>query len=313
MGIHTAVLHSHGAHSGIAEFLHNSLGNAGDFVDTVILHSVLDTLKLTLFLFIAYLLMELIEHKANDKARLLMQRSGVLGPLLGGVLGVVPQCGFSAAAANLYTGRVITLGTLVAVFLSTSDEMIPVLLAGEIEPWRLFEIVTYKTAVGIFVGFAIDISLRIMNRGKSEINIDEICENDNCHCERGILYSAIHHTVTTGTFILLTNFVLNFFFFVVGEENISHVVVQIPVISHFLSAVIGLIPNCAVSVALSTLASSGVISFGTMLSGLFSGAGAGLLVLFKVNKNKKEIMIIAAILVLAGTLFGALAELLPFA
>ena len=312
LSIFYGALHAtHGAHSGIAEFLHNTLGNSGDFIDAVIIHSVLDTLKLVLFLFLTYLLMEFIEHRSGDGVNMLLKRSGALGPFLGGLLGMIPQCGFSAAAANLYTGRVITLGTLVAVFLSTSDEMIPVLLAGEVAVDRLLLIVAYKTVVGIFIGYLIDIALKLMRRERSDINIDELCNNDNCHCERGILYSAIHHTVTTGTFILLTTMTINLLIFFIGEENISHLMVNIPVVSHFICSIIGLIPNCAVSVVLSQFASSGLISYGSMLSGLLTGAGVGLLILFKVNKNKRENLIITVILVLSGTVFGSLAELLP--
>ena len=312
MRVIQAALHSHASHSWLSEFLHENLGAFGEFLDSVILHSLIDTLKLVLFLFITYIIMELIEHKASDKARRIMQRSGSFGPLLGGLLGVVPQCGFSAAASNLYTGRVITLGTLVAVFLSTSDEMIPILLSGNIEFTCILSIIIYKTVVGIAIGFIVDIVFRIMNCSQREISIDELCDNDKCHCERGVFYSALHHTITTGAFILVTTLIINLLIFIIGEKNLSHLFVNIPVVSHLICALIGLIPNCAVSVALSQLALTGVISYGTMLAGLFSGAGAGLLVLFKVNKNKKEIALIAAILVVSGTLFGALAELIPF-
>lgn len=310
--INSALSSAHGAHTGIAEFLHNTLGNSGVFIDEVIIHSVLDTLKLVLFLFITYLLMELIEHRSGDGVNRLLKRSGAFGPFLGGLLGMIPQCGFSAAADNLYTGRVITLGTLIAVFLSTSDEMIPVLLAGDMDTDRLLLIVAYKTCVGVFIGYLIDIALRLMRRERREINIDELCDNDNCHCERGIFYSAIHHTVTTGTFILLTTMTINLLIFFIGEDNISRLMVNIPIVSHFICSLIGLIPNCAVSVVLSQFASSGFITYGSMLSGLLTGAGVGLLVLFKVNKNERENFIIMAILVLSGTVFGSLAELLPF-
>ena len=112
-----------------AMYLYDKLGRVGEFIDEVIIHGILDTLKLVLFLFLTYLLMEFIEHKASDKARAIMQKAGHLGPVVGGLFGAVPQCGFSAAAANLYTGRVISLGTLVAVFLSTSDEMLPMMIS----------------------------------------------------------------------------------------------------------------------------------------------------------------------------------------
>ena len=307
----TPLLHAH-AHSGLTEFLSDKLGRVGEFLGEVVIESLLDTMKLILFLFLTYLLMEFIEHRAEEKTRRLMERSGVFGPLVGGLFGVVPQCGFSAAAANLYTGRVITLGTLVAVFLSTSDEMIPVLLSGGIEPSRLALIIVYKTGVGILAGFAVDIALRLMKRVREEINIDELCDNDNCHCERGILYSAIHHTLTTGVFIFLSTLTINALVFIVGTDRLSDIIVNVPVLSHLIASLIGLIPNCAVSVVLSQLAVSDIISYGTMLSGLLTGAGVGVLVLFKVNKRPCENLVILGLLVIFGTVFGALSELLPF-
>lgn len=300
--------HSHTSHSRLAEFLENNLGTSGRFIDEVFIHSFIDTLKLVLFLFLTYLLMEFIEHKANAGTVRLMKKTGRLGPLFGATIGTVPQCGFSAAAANLYAGRVITLGTLIAVFLSTSDEMIPVLLAGNIGWDYLLGIIAYKIAVGVFIGFAVDIALRIMRREKSDIAIGELCDEENCHCEKGIFLSSVYHTLTTGCFIFAATLTINLAIFVIGEENISDAVVDIPIVSHFIASVIGLVPNCAVSVVLSQLAVSGVISFGTMLSGLLTGAGVGTLVLFKMNKNKKENAMIILILVLSGTLFGLLSE-----
>ena len=136
MGITVQALHSHtehGIHGGLSELLYDKLGRAGEFIDEVILHGVIDTLKLVLFLFLTYLLMEFIEHRASDRAKAVMSKAGFCGPLLGGVFGAIPQCGFSAAAANLYTGRVISMGTLIAVFLSTSDEMLPLLISEKIK------------------------------------------------------------------------------------------------------------------------------------------------------------------------------------
>ena len=306
------VLHAH-SHFGLTEILEEKLGRFGEFLGEAVLASFVDTLKLVLFLFLTYLLMEFIEHKAEDRTRRLMERSGSFGPLVGGLFGVVPQCGFSAAAANLYTGRVITLGTLIAVFLSTSDEMIPVLISGGISARQLAIILGYKTAVGILSGFAVDGVLRLMKRNTENINIDELCDNDNCHCERGIFYSALHHTLTTGAFILITTFAINTVVFFVGTDRLSEIMVNIPVISHLIASVVGLIPNCAVSVVLSQFAVSGVISYGTMLAGLLTGAGVGVLVLFKVNKRRRENLTIILLLVVLGTLFGTLAELLPLA
>jgi hypothetical protein len=162
MSMFYALHADHSSHGGLSAFLSEKLGRFGEFLDEVILHGFIDTLKLVLFLFLTYLLMEFIEHKASDRLGDIMTRAGKFGPLIGGVFGVAPQCGFSAAAANLYTGRVITLGTLMAVFLSTSDEMLPILVAGSMDFGKVLTIMVYKTAVGIVMGFVIDLALKLM-------------------------------------------------------------------------------------------------------------------------------------------------------
>ena len=278
--------------------------------EEIILHGLLDTIKIIPFLFLTYLLMEFIEHKAGEGAERFMQRAGAFAPVVGGALGAVPQCGFSAAAANLYAGRVVSMGTIVAVFLSTSDEMIPILLSGNIPGATVALVVLYKTVVGILVGLGVDLAIRLLLRKSEKINIDAICDEDNCHCERGIWYSALHHTLTISLFVLLITLALNTLIFFVGEENLAAVMYDKPFVSHLIAAVVGLIPNCAASVALATLCSQGLITAGTMLSGLFSGAGVGILVLWKVNKKPKENIIIMTIIVLAGIIFGLLGDLI---
>lgn len=306
----TFLLHaSHASHGGLSSLLSEKLGRFGEFLDEVILHGVIDTVKLVLFLFLTYLVMEYIEHKASDKLKDTMSRSGVLGPLVGGIFGAVPQCGFSAAAANLYTGRVVTLGTLIAVFLSTSDEMLPILISGNMKIGKVLTIILYKTVVGVAMGYAVDLSLKLMHKKKEEINIDEICDNDDCHCENGIVRSALHHTASVSVFLLLVSFLVNLLTFFALDEALSASVFALPVISHLLSALVGLIPNCAVSVALTRFAMSGVISAGAMMSGLFSGAGVGLLILFKMNRRPKENLAITLILVAIGIIFGLFADL----
>ena len=284
-------------------------GGLISFLDEVLLHGFLDTLKLVPFLFLTYLLMEFIEHKATDKAERFMKKAGPVAPLIGGALGAVPQCGFSAAASNLFAGRVITVGTLVAVFLSTSDEMLPILISGKISALGIAVILIYKALVGIAVGFFADFLFRIFKREREEINIDEICDNDNCHCERGIFYSALHHTLTISLFVLIVTLCLNTLIFFVGEESLGAIMYDKPIISHLIAAVFGLIPNCAASVVLSTLFADGLITAGTMMAGLFSGAGVGVLVLFRVNKHIKENLTVLGILVGAGIVFGILADL----
>jgi len=281
-----------------------------EFLDEVLLHGLIDTLKLVPFLFLTYLLMEFIEHKASDKAAAFMRRAGKFGPAVGGALGVVPQCGFSAAAANLYTGRVITLGTLIAVFLSTSDEMVPILVAGSFDIGDVLLILLYKAAIGALVGFGVDAALRLAHREEREINIDELCERDECHCERGIFYSAAHHTLTISLFVLIVTVAINAAVFFIGEDALGAVINSVPVVGNVLAAIVGLIPNCAASVLLTTLYADGIITVGTMLSGLLSGAGVGLLVLFRVNKHLRENIIITALLIVVGVAFGLLGGLI---
>lgn len=279
----------------------------------VVWHSLLDSLKIVAFLFLAYLVMEFIEHRASAKAEVFVKKAGAFGPLVGGALGIAPQCGFSTVASNFYTARVVSMGTLIAVFLSTSDEMLPILISGNVSAKFVFAVLGYKLFVAILVGFLVDFALRyLFKKRECDIDIDEICENDNCHCERGILHSALHHTLTVGGFVLLITFVLNLVIFFVGEENLASVMYDKFFVGHLIAAVFGLIPNCAISVAMTELCVEGYITVGTMLSGLFAGSGVGLLVLLKVNKRKKENFIILGILVLSGLVFGMLADVIDF-
>ena len=306
MNVTYTLLHAdHTSHAGFFEHL----GGFGIFLDEVVWHGFLDTLKLVFFLFLTYLLMEFIEHKASDKARSVMTRAGGFGPLIGGVFGAVPQCGFSAAAANLYTGRVITLGTMIAVFLSTSDEMLPIMIAGNMKISRVMLIILYKCVVGIAMGFVIDGVMRLMKIEREEINIDEICDNVGCRCEDGIFKSALHHTLSVSLFIFAVTVALNAIVFFVGYDALSSSVLSLPVISHIICALVGLIPNCASSVALTGLAMSGVISVGSMMAGLFAGSGVGILILFKMNKRTKENLTVLGLLVAIGVVFGIFADI----
>ena len=313
--INPMLLHaSHKGHSGISEFLTDKLGTTGAFIEEVLLHGIIDTIKLIPFLFLTYLLMELLEHRAGERIERFISSSGKLGPAIGGAVGAIPQCGFSSVASNLYTGKVITVGTLIAVFLSTSDEMLPILLSNpDISLKDVIIILAYKICVAVAVGFAIDGILHLMHKDKREINIDELCDNDNCHCERGILYSTLHHTLGISVFILLVTVLINSAIFLIGYEHLSAVMYDKPFISHMISALFGLIPNCAASVALTEFYTSGLITVGTMLAGLFSGAGVGILVLFRMNKHIKENVCILITLICAGTIFGLFADIFGFA
>ncbi len=290
--------------------LHAHVEEGSHWFREIFLHGLLETLKILPFLFLTYLLMEFIEHKAGEKAERFMQRAGVFAPVVGGALGAVPQCGFSAAAANLYAGRIISVGTVVAVFLSTSDEMLPMLISGNVPAVGALLVVLYKALVGILVGLIVDLVLAFMRKGREEINIDAICDEDNCHCERGIWYSALHHTLTISLFVLLVTVLINALVFFIGEEKLGSVMYGMPVVSHIVASIFGLIPNCAASVLLTKLCTSGIITAGTMMSGLFSGAGVGLLVLFRVNKKIKENIAVVGVILAAGILFGLLGDLI---
>ena len=303
---------SHSHHGGVTEWLTDKLGTVGEFLDEVVLHGILDTLKVVALLFLTYLLMEFIEHRASDKINGIMRQSGKYGVCIGSLFGAIPQCGFSAAVANLYTGRVVTIGTLIATFTSTSDEMLPILVSENVAIGTILTIIVYKILVGMVVGFAIDAFVRKFGKHDA-IDIDAICESDNCHCENGILKSAMHHTLTVGAFVFVVTIILNTLLFFVGDEVLRSSILAIPFVGHIICALVGLIPNCAVSVALTKLCASGIISFGAMISGLCSGAGVGALVLLRMNKNRKQNLIILGLLVATGVVFGLLAELIPFA
>lgn len=277
--------------------------------------ALLDGAKLLPFLFITYLVMEYMEHKTSRKTGLILQKSGQWGFALGGVFGVVPQCGFSAAASNLYAGRVITLGTLLAVFLSTSDEMLPILISEQAPLPAIVKILILKAAIGIIAGALTDLWIR-RRKGdqKEELRIEQICDHQHCHCGEGnILKSALHHTIQIFLFILLVSFLLNLLIEWVGETVLASFLSSKPVLGPVLAGAVGLIPNCASSVVLTQLYLEGVLGAGSLIAGLLSGTGVGLLVLFKVNENLKENVKITVLLYVIGVFAGIILEWLGIA
>lgn len=273
-------------------------------------HCVEDTVKILPFLFITYLLMEFIEHKTSDKTKIMIRRAGKMGPLFGGLLGVIPQCGFSAAAASFYSGRVITVGTLLAIFLSTSDEMLPILLSSQVPLGMIAKILAVKATVAVIAGYVIDFLFRKFNQRKIGVNIHELCMDEDCQCdEENIFVSALRHTINIAIFIFAATFLLNLVIHVIGEDNLGNIILNKPVIGQILSGIIGLIPNCAASVVITTLYMEGAMGAGAMMSGLLVGAGIGVLVLFRTNKNFKENLKITGLLYVTGVLCGIIIEL----
>ncbi len=271
-------------------------------------HTIEDSVLVILILFLTYLAMEYLEHGTGGKLQLLMRKSGRLGPVVGALAGVVPQCGFSAAASNLYAGRVITMGTLLSVYLSTSDEMLPVMLSAHAPVDMIAGILLVKVLAGMTAGLLID--LLCGHRREEHEPIHEICRQEHCGCERGIFRSALIHTLQVGMFLLLISFVLNLVLEILGEDVLAGFLLNRPIAGPLVAGIVGFIPNCAASVAITELYLEGLIGVGSLLSGLLVGAGVGLLVLFRVNRRRSENCKIVAILYLVGVLVGIAAEFL---
>lgn len=324
-------------------------------------HAFIDTLKLVPFLFVTYLAMEALEHYASSKSIAAVRRAGTAGPIIGALLGVVPQCGFSAAAATLYSARVITLGTLFAVFLSTSDEMLPIMIAAQAPAGFIVEVLAIKALCGLIAGFAIDAVLRLRHHAVEAMRIRDLCERDHCGCgdeddalqEHGggvagriddrdgghlngkesgaeasrasdghddahshdhshghahgvgaIAKSSLVHTLQVTLFIFLVSLALEIVIDGVGEDALASFISANSNLSVVVSAIVGLIPNCAASVVLTELYLEGALSTGAMLAGLLVSAGVGLLVLFRANRPMHENFLIVAGLVACGVVFG---------
>lgn len=273
-----------------------------------ILDAIIDSIKILPFLFLTYLLMEYLEHKTSEKAKNAIKKSGRFGPIIGGLLGAIPQCGFSVSATNLYAGRVITLGTLISIYLSTSDEMLPILISNGTNLGLVLKIVAIKIIIGMAVGLLIDCAFR--KKEQEDEHIHNLCEHDHCHCEEGILKSSIKHTLQIFVFILIASLILNLAIYVIGEETLASFILNKPVLGPILAGLIGLIPNCASSVILTELFTSGVIGMGTLIGGLLVNSGLGVIVLFKVNKNLKENIKIVSILYVIGVIAGIIIEMI---
>lgn len=272
-----------------------------------IMDGLIDTLKLLPYLLVTFLVLEFIEHKLSKKNQKLLEKNKKVGPLIGGLLGALPQCGFSSMAANLFSARVITMGTVIAVFLSTSDEMLPIMLSEKTDIKLLLGIVGFKVIVGIIIGFIIDL---IYRKKLEKEEIKELCEHDHCHCkEKNIFISSIVHTLKIGLFVLIANLLINIIIYKVGEDTVSSILLNKNILTYFASSLIGLIPNCAGSVIITELYLSKLITLGTLLSGLLTGSGLGILLLFRTNKNLKENLSILGIIYFIGVLIGIIVDL----
>ena len=279
----------------------------------ILLDTLIDIIKLIPFLFITYLIMEYIENKTGNKLKQRIQKSGKYGPFVGGILGIIPQCGFAASSTNLYATGFISIGTLISIYLSTSDEMIPIFISEQVPVDTIFKILSVKLLLGIIFGFLVDIVFKIIKLDKKHEEVD-ICDEDHCHCDKnGIVKASLIHTLNITLYIFIITLIINIIIGIVGEEAIDGFIQSNNILGPVIASLIGLIPNCAASVIITNLYIHNTINAASLISGLLTGAGVGLIVLFKTNKKHlKENLTIVGLLYVIGVISGWLLELIGF-
>lgn len=271
-------------------------------------HSLHDLIPMIPFLFLTYLLMEYIEHKNNQRFETFLIRAQKLGPLIGSFLGIIPQCGFSVIASGLYMNQSISLGTLLAVFIATSDDAIPILIAQPQQSQTLLMIIILKIIVAMIIGYLVDglVHSHHLRQNHSLHDVHEHChEEEHSH---GIVYLALIHTVKIFIFVFIVNFALTWLMEEVGSQTLNYLFVHGSLFQPVLTALAGFIPNCAASVILSQLYLDNVLSFGALFAGLMTSAGLGILVLWRMYDNKKDILRIMFIMLISATLVGMLLQ-----
>ncbi len=269
-----------------------------------------DMAKVFPFLLATYLVLEYLEERAGRKTVNLIRKSGRAGVFVGALCGLFPQCGLAAAASNFYAARVISAGTLMAVYLSTSDEMLPILISQAAAPELIAKILLLKAGTGLLFGLLIDFFGRYSETlCPCDVDMETLCRNEDCKCGEGIFLSALRHSVKITLFVLVISFLFNVAMAVIGIAPFARFL-SYPVVGSAVAGLIGLIPNCSASVIVTQLYLENAIGFGAMMSGLLVGAGIGLLVLYRVNPRLKENLLLTAILYAAGVLCGSLFDLL---
>ncbi len=278
-----------------------------------IMDTVKDTAMMVPFLFITYLAMEWLERRTEDQSVALLSRIGKFGHVAGAAIGLIPQCGFSAAAASLYSGGVITAGTLLSVFLSTSDEMLPIFISSSVGAGTIGKLLAAKFIIALISGIAVDVIARMVRHRSEEKHIHDLCEREHCGCEEeegGILHSALIHTLKITGFIFVVSLVLSLLMETVGRDVLASLLTGAPVAGTIITGIIGLIPNCAASVLITQMYLEGLLTSGQLLSGLLVGAGVGLLVLVRTNNKKKENAQVIGTLLGLGIAWGILIDIL---
>ena len=270
-------------------------------------HALLDTVRMVPFLLAAFLILEAVEHYSNQYMNRVLGKVGKAGPVVGALFGCVPQCGFSVAAANLYSGGVITLGTLLAVFLSTSDEAVLILLGHPGSGRVIGQLLLGKVLIGILFGYLTDLVLR---KKKEEKHIEELCRSCGCSDHGGIVKPALRHTIRLTVYILVFTFALTLLLEWIGTEALTAVLGKDAWFQPLVTAFLGLIPNCASSILITELYLAGGLSFASAMAGLCAGAGVGMAVLFRANHPMKENFAILGLLYGTSAATGLLLEIL---
>ena len=300
----------------VASYLH-----IGGLMELII-DALMDSVRLLPFLFLVYLLIAYLESSGNNTLYKKLALKKGLGPVVGSTLGCLPQCGFSVVGANLYSRRMITLGTLLAIFISTSDEAIPILLAhpGMLKSVGL--VLGIKFVIAIILGVAIDYMMNLTGKSKVTMELVETsqgtkegdCHNHECGCHhnhnRGIWANAALHALKVFMFILVINLILNAIIEGIGEDSLSQILLSNSMWQPVLAALVGLIPNCAASIVLTEMYVVGNLSFGSLIAGLMTGAGMGLVILFKANKPLMQNIKILSLLYGSGVICGLLLQII---
>lgn len=278
----------------------------------ILVASLYEVFMLFPYLYLTYLLMEYLEHKMSRKELIYVRKAKQYGPIIGGLLGLIPQCGFSVSFANLYRAGLISLGTMLAVFLSTSDEMLPILISKGASSSTIIKILFVKLFYAITVGILIDRFLpQSFIKNKNEPDISAFCKQEKCKCndkKENIYKSAFKHTERVSLFIFAFAFLVHVAFLFSDYDVIKSIMLSSPIIGKFVVAFIGLIPSCYPSVLLTSLYFDGIISVSTMITGTLSNSGLGLLVLYRINPNKEETTRIIALVYVISVILGIITE-----
>lgn len=276
----------------------------------VLLDALKDSLRLVPFLFVTYMAMGILERATSEKTKDIIKKTDKIGPLWGSIIGAFPQCGFSAAASYFYVGRIITLGTLISIYMATSDEMLPIMISAKVAPATIARILIAKVVIGMISGFVVEILFGWMVRhNKVPEGFGTDRDDGKCNCGAGVLADAVIHTLKVFVFIFIISLAIGTVIHLVGKGAISGLFLQIPVLGKLIAAFVGLVPNCAASVVITQLYLDGIIGSGTMMSGLLVSAGVGLLVLFKENSRMKENLWIVLLLVSISVMWGCAIDL----